>query len=122
MSLESALNYLTKVVGLAWTLRDETIMITTEAGLREKPRFETCDVQDLLAKVQRAMRTNPGIVTGPTTDAALVDYLKTYVDAPEWKKVDCDFRAVGAVLHVTAPPDTQQRIRDTLKGMWERYR
>jgi len=52
MALGSALNYLAHAVSLEWTLKDESIMITTKEGLKEKPELKQYDVRDLLGQIQ----------------------------------------------------------------------
>jgi general secretion pathway protein D len=139
MSLESALNYLTKAVGLAWTLRDETIMITTEDGLKEKAGLLQYDVRDLIGEVQDYVgptisiggaggTSNPGISFDNTaetdeekkvTGETLVDFIKEYVDKPVWEAPENSIQFKNGRLFVTAPPDTQKRIREVLKGFRE---
>ncbi len=52
MSLRSVLNWVTRQVGLTWTLRDEAVLITTEEGAAEPPVSIHYDVQDLKMRIR----------------------------------------------------------------------
>jgi hypothetical protein len=135
MSLESALNYLTKAVGLAWTLRDETIVITTQDGLRERACLRQYDVRDLIGEIKdygapatpnggsaaagggainldEAEQDEEKKVTGET----LVDFIKEYVDKPVWDSPENSIQFKNGRLFVTAPPETHKRIGQVLDG------
>ncbi len=138
MSLESALNHLTMAVGLAWTLRDETILITTHDGLKEPAKLLQYDVRDLIGEVQDYVgptisiggaggTANPGISFDNTAESdeekkvtgeTLVDFIKEYVDKPVWEATEGtnSIQFKNGRLFATAPPDTHKKIGEVLEG------
>ncbi len=51
-SLESALNGLARQVGLVWTMRDETLLLTTREDLEETPVLVDYDLRDVVVKLK----------------------------------------------------------------------
>jgi hypothetical protein len=112
MSLESALNYLTKAVGLAWTLRDEVILVSTEEGCRESPEGRAYDVRSLLGEAREFK----------TTERDLIGFIKGDVDKTVWDSPEHLIQFKNGRLFVVAPPGTHERVRQVLSGLWDHLR
>lgn len=139
MTLENALNRLTAFVGLKWTLREETILITTEEGIKEKPSPQQYDVRDLIGEVQDYVApqisiggaggtANPGIAFDNTaegdeekkiTGETLTEFIKEYVDKTAWENPENSINFKNGRLYVTASPETHKQVQEVLKGFRE---
>ncbi len=138
MSLQSALNFLARNVGLAWTLRDESVVFTTEEGMTEPNVPRDYDVHDLLITTQDfigptiGMGGGGGGGAGPgisfdkqadpnedekITGESLVELIKEQTNKDVWDKQGANIQPKNGKIFVNAPPATHRQILEILRRL-----
>lgn len=104
MTLESALNFLTRAVSLEWTLRDELITVTTEEGLKQPAVLLQHDVRSLLR--------------AGSSPEDLVRLVKEAAGPAAWEDPSCSVEYRIGRLYVDAPSDAHEAIVERLNALY----
>jgi tetratricopeptide (TPR) repeat protein len=122
VSLRSALNAIMQSVHLAFVVRDEALVVTTEAGARGKLVCRVYPIADLRNADLEAAAGRPGCCPGEGTGVdALITLITSSVAPQTWSEAGgpgkIDYFPLGMSLVVHQTPDVHEQLCDLLTAL-----